>query len=391
MKKTTAIVALMAVFTLAICFILFGSVSSELMASLGIDQGQLGSLVMASFLTMCIVQLFIGPLVDKYGYKPMAIFGFAVTGISMLLLAFATTFTGAMVAGILLGFGAMACNTVGNTLIPVVLFEGKDPARASNLGNGFFGLGYVVMPLLIVFMFNTLGLDYKTALIIIAVLCFIFLVFSFTATFPQVQIGFSFAKAVSVISKPAVLVAAIALFCYMALEISMGTWVKSLMSELFGASGNANAATNAGLVLSLFGVAMMIGRFLSASVKNLTAMGSKLIIVASLIALVAILLMVVAKGPALGIFAVMLAGLAFAPIFPTLVGVTFGKFDPSLYGSILGVMFSIGLLGGTLVPKFIGNMSVGSTVQQGLLIAAVMAGILLVISLFIGSIGKKTK
>lgn len=391
MKKTTAIVALMAVFTLAICFILFGSVSSELMVSLGINEGQLGSLVMASFLTMCIVQLFIGPLVDKYGYKPMAIFGFAVTGISMLLLAFATSFTGAMVAGILLGFGAMACNTVGNTLIPVVLFEGKDPARASNFGNGFFGLGYVVMPLLIVFMFNTLGLDYKTALIIIAVLCFIFLVFSFTASFPQVTVGFSFAKAVSVISKPAVLVAAFALFCYMALEISMGTWIKSLMSELYGASGTATSAASAGLVLSLFGVAMMIGRFLSASVKNLTAMGSKLIIVASLIALVAILLMVVAKGPALGIFAVILAGLAFAPIFPTLVGVTFGKFDPSLYGSILGVMFSIGLLGGTLVPKFIGNMSVGSTVQQGLMIAAVMAGILLVISLFIGSVGKKTK
>ncbi len=390
MKKTTAIVALMAVFTLAICFILFGSVSSELMVSLGINEGQLGSLVMASFLTMCIVQLFIGPLVDKYGYKPMAIFGFAVTGISMLLLAFATSFTGAMVAGILLGFGAMACNTVGNTLIPVVLFEGKDPARASNFGNGFFGLGYVVMPLLIVFMFNTLGLDYKTALIIIAVLCFIFLVFSFTASFPQVTVGFSFAKAVSVISKPAVLVAALALFCYMALEISMGTWIKSLMSELYGASGGAGSAASAGLVLSLFGVAMMIGRFLSASVKNLTAMGSKLIIVASLIALVAILLMVVAKGPALGIFAVILAGLAFAPIFPTLVGVTFGKFDPSLYGSILGVMFSIGLLGGTLVPKFIGNMSVGSTVQQGLMIAAVMAGILLIVSLFVGSVGKKS-
>lgn len=391
MKKTTAIVALMAVFTLAICFILFGSISSELMASLSIDEGQFGSLVMASFLTMCIVQLFIGPLVDKYGYKPMAIFGFAVTGISMLLMAFATSFTGAMAAGILLGFGAMACNTVGNTLIPVVLFEGKDPARASNFGNGFFGLGYVVMPLLIVFINNSLGLGYKTALIIIAVLCFIFLVFSFTASFPQVTVGFSFSKAVSVISKPAVLVAAVALFCYMSLETSMGTWAKSLMNELFGEAGNANPAANAGLVLSLFGVAMMIGRFIVSSVKNLTAMGSKLIIVASFIALVAILLMIVAKGPALGIFAVMLAGLAFAPIFPTLVGVTFGKFDPSLYGSILGVMFSIGLLGGTLVPKFIGNISVNSTVQQGLLILAVMAGILLILSLFIGSIGKKTK
>ncbi len=388
MKKTTAIVALMAVFTLAICFIILGSISSELMAALSIDAGQLGTLVMASFLTMCIVQLFIGPLVDKYGYKPMAIFGFAVTAISMLMLAFASSFTGAMFACILLGFGAMACNTVGNTLIPVVLFEGKDPARASNFGNGFFGLGYVLTPLLIVFLIKTLGLSYSIALIIIAILCVIFLIFSFMAKFPQVTVGFSFAKAFSVIFKPAVLIAALALFCYMALEISMGTWIKSLMQELFGAAGNADSAVSAGLVLSLFGVAMMIGRFITSTVKNLTAIGSKVIIVASIVALVAILLMVVAKGPALGIFAVILAGLAFAPIFPTLVGVTFAKYDSSLYGSILGIMFSIGLLGGTLVPKFIGNLSVGSTVQQSLLIAAVMAGILLVFSLFIGSVGK---
>jgi len=90
----------------------------------------------------------------------------------------------------------------------------------------------------------------------------------------------------------------------------------------------------------------------------------------------------------MGIIAVLLAGLAFAPIFPTIVGVTFAKFDPSLYGSIFGIIFSIGLLGGTFVPKYIGNLSVGSTVQQSLPIAAVMAGIILVISLFIGRIGK---
>lgn len=79
MKKMTAIVALMAVFTLAICFIVLGSVSSELRTALNLDGGQFGSLTMGLFLTSCIVQLFIGPLVDKYGYKSLAIFGFSVT------------------------------------------------------------------------------------------------------------------------------------------------------------------------------------------------------------------------------------------------------------------------------------------------------------------------
>lgn len=388
MKKMTAIVAIMAVFTLAICFIILGSISIELMAALNIDAGQLGSLVMGLFLTCCIAQFFMGPLVDKYGYKSLAIVGFTITGLSMFVLAFAPSFSIALVACILMGIGAMALNTVGNTLIPVVLFEGKDPARASNFGNGFFGLGYVLTPLLIVFILKTMSLSYTTALIIIGVLSIIFLVFALTTSFPQVSTGFKFSMAFKVLLKPAVLIAALALFCYMSLEISMGTWIKALMEELFGSSGNLDATAQAGIVLSLFGVAMMAGRFLSSTIKNLTAMGSKVIIFASLLSVLAIFLMIITKSPILGIVAVLVAGLAFAPIFPTIVGVTFSKFDSSLYGSIFGVMFSIGLLGGTFVPNIIGNLSVGSTVQQSLPIAAIMAGILLLISLFIGRVGK---
>lgn len=388
MNKMTAVVALMAVFTLAICFIILGSISVELMAALHIDAGQFGTLVMGLFLTSCIVQLFIGPLVDKVGYKPVAILGFIVTSLSMFILAFSASFALALLACILLGVGAMSLNTVGNTLIPVVLFEGKDPARASNFGNGFFGLGYVLTPLLIVFILKTLSLGYSSALIILGILSLIFLVFALTASYPQVSTGFKFSMAFKVLTKPAVLIAALALFCYVSLEISMGTWIKKLMEELYGGSANVNAAANAGLVLSLFGVAMMVGRFLTSAVKNLTAMGSKVITWMSLISLFAIVVMIVAKSPVLGIVAVLLVGLAFAPIFPTIVGVTFAKFDASLYGSIFGIIFAVGLLGGTFVPKFIGNLSVGSTVQQSLPIAALMAAILFVISLFIGKVGK---
>lgn len=388
MKKMTAIVALMAVFTLAICFIILGSISVELMEALNIDAGQFGTLVMGLFLTSCFVQLIIGPLIDKYGYKPVAILGFTVTSISMFILAFASSFMIALIACILLGVGAMALNTVGNTLIPVVLFEGKDPARASNLGNGFFGLGYVITPLLIIFILKSLNLGYSTALVILGILSIIFLAFALTTSYPKVPIGFKFSMALKVLFKPAVLIAALALFCYMSLETSMATWIKKLMEELFTGNANVNATTKAGFVLSLFGVAMMAGRFLTASIKNLTSMGNKVIIFASALALISICLMIFAKSPVVGIIAVILAGLAFAPIFPTIVGLTFAKFDSSLYGSIFGIIFAVGLLGGTFVPKFIGNISVGSTVQQSLPIAAVLAAILLVISFFLGKIGK---
>jgi len=391
MKKMTAIVALMAVFSLAICFIILGAISVELMKSLGIDEGQFGSLAMGLFLTSCIVQFIIGPLVDKFGYKPIAIVGFIVAGGSLFLLAFASSFSLAMLACILLGIGAMSLNTVGNTLIPVVLFEGKDPARASNLGNAFFGLGYVLTPLLFVLFLKTLSLSYSASLSIIGGLILVFLLFALATKYPQVSTGYKFSMAIKLLGKAAVLVAALALFCYMSLEITMATWIKPLMTELFGGSGNPNAAANAGLILSLFGVAMMIGRFLASAMKNLTAMGAKVITFMSLISLVAIVVMIVAKSPVLAIVAILFTGLGFAPIFPTIVGVTFAKFDPSLYGSIFGIIFAVGLLGGTFIPKLIGNMSVGKTVQGSLPIAAVMAGILFLISLIIGKVGRPAK
>ncbi len=388
MKKMTAIVALVAVFTLAICFIILGAISTELMTALGIDSGKFGTLVTAFFLTSCLVQLITGPVVDKLGHKPVVIIGFGAVSLSMFILAFASGFSVALIACIILGIGAMSVNTVGNTLIPVVLFGGKDPARASNFGNGFFGLGYILIPLLIVFIIKTLGLSYHTALIIIAVFCILFMLLALITSFPEASTGFKFSMAVKLLLNPAVIIAALAMFCYTSLESSVTTWIKKLMEELFSISSNSDPSARAGVVLSLFGVAMMAGRFLTSSVKNLTAIGTKVITFSTILAITSIILMIVAKGPVTGIIGVILAGIAFSPIFPTIIGVTFSKFEPGLYGSIFGIVFATGLLGGTFVPKLIGNLSVGSTVQHSLFVALFISLALLVISLFIARVKK---
>ncbi len=374
-SRNTSIVALMAVFGLAICFIIVGAISVEYQAALNITN--IGDLTLALFLTSAIVQLVIGPLVDKLGYKPVAIVGFLVAAVSMILLEMATGFATAIMACILLGVGAMCLNTVGNTLIPVVLFRGKDPARASNFGNGFFGLGLVVTPLLFTVV------DWRTALFLLAALFVVGLLLALATTFPQVSTGYQFSTALKLLGTPAVVIAALALFCYISLESSMNTWSKPYMTELLGGADNPGAVHNAGLVLSLFGVAMMVGRFATSAVKNLTAIGVRLIAAASLVAAGAILVMIMTSSPAVAIAAVVVTGLVFAPIFPTIVGVTFAKFEPRFYGSIFGIMFSVGLLGATFVPKIIGNLSAGATVQGSLLIVLAMAVALFVISLLL--------
>jgi fucose permease len=108
----------------------------------------------------------------------------------------------------------------------------------------------------------------------------------------------------------------------------------------------------------------------------------------AIVSLGAIILMRVTPSPGLAVVAVILVGLAFAPIFPTIVGVTFARYDSSLYGSIFGIIFAIGLLGGTFVPKYIGDLSAAGTVQGSLTIAAVMAGLLFLIALIMGMMRK---
>ncbi|MFB3853539.1 MAG: sugar MFS transporter [Vicinamibacterales bacterium] len=379
MKRTstpmTSAVALMSVFGLGICFIIVGAISVEYQKALNIQN--IGDLTFTLFLTSAIVQLAVGPAVDKFGYKPIAGVGFMVTSASMLLLESAASTGAAIGACVLLGVGAMCLNTVGNTLIPVVLFDGQDPARASNFGNGFFGLGLVITPLL----FSLVA--WQTALFLLAGLFFLLLLVSLATSFPSVSTGFQLSMAFRLLGRGAVLLSGLALFCYMSLESSLSTWAKPYMTEILGGADDAGAVYGAGLVLSLFGVAMTVGRFLTSVVKNLTAIGVRVIAGAALASIVAIGVMMLTSAPAVATVAVVVAGFAFAPIFPTVVGVTFAKFAPSLYGSIFGIIFSIGLLGATFVPKIVGNLSEGATVQRSLLIVLGMAVALLVVSLFL--------
>ena len=391
MKNMTAIVAILAVFTLAVCFIILGSISVELMARLRMDENQFGTLISLFSLSCLIAQLFIGFMVDRFGHKPLAVSGFLIGGLAILLLAFSTSCALVRIATLLLGVGAICCNTVGNTLLPVVLFEGKDPARASNFGCGFVGLGFVLVPLLIGTFMNDLGLSYTVSVSVIGVMVLVFAGVALLPQYPQASTGFRLIKSLDLLRRPEVLVAAAALACYIGLEWTMNNWTKPLMTELYEAADSTNAVRNASLVLMLFGLAMAVGRFATSALKNVSAMGVKIIAAMSLLAIIAIIVLVKAGSPGLAILSVLVIGLAFAPMFPTIVGVTFDKFDRNVYGSVFGIIFSIGLLGSMILPKVVGYLSKGKTVQESLPIAAMIAGVLFVIAIAMGIAGKPKK
>jgi fucose permease len=366
------LVAILGVLGVGIVFSVLGAVKLSLTERLKIDDAKFGNLISTLMFTSIILVLLIGPLVDLVGHKPIAVAGFLIAGIAVFQVAYSRSYKSVIIACIGLGIGGMCVNTVGNTLLPIVFFGGENPTAALNLGNVFFGIGAFLTPFFVGLLFKKLG--FSSTLSIVGAILLLPVIFAlFTTAYPA-QTGFEVSQAFGLLSNPVVLVASLVLFCYIALEVSMGAWLTSYLTEVGLTPAKASG------VLSAFWISIMAARLITAGMIT-PEVGATTIAVLALIAVAVIMLMVKAKSPPVAITGVILTGLAFGPIFPTVVGYTFEKISEDVHGSAFAIMFAVGLLGGTFIPKAIGNLAKGKTIQKSLVILAVTAGILFVISM----------
>jgi len=173
------------------------------------------------------------------------------------------------------------------------------------------------------------------------------------------------------------------------MEASFCNWIapygKEIISKDFPEMAGDVVDAAAQRMLSVFAVAMMVGRLVASQIQFITVHGDLIIAGAALVAGLVILAMT--KSGAIWTSAlVACAGLAFAPCFPTTVGVTFAKFEPAVYGSVFGIIFAVGLLGAVIVPKAIGNYAKGSSVQKSLKLLVPVCVALIVLALILGKL-----
>ena len=371
-----ASVALMAAFVMGIVFSIIGALKLELAKILKIDNAKVGGLISALMFTTMILVLVIGPLVDIFGHKPFAVFGYIVVFIGAFLLIAAKSYRAAVFACVLMGIGGTCLTTIGNLLMTVVLFNGENPPAALNLGNTFFGLGAFFAPFAIGILLRKFG--YKVTGNVIAFILLIPVIFAVAAHgYPDVMTDFQISQAFGLLKKGIVIMCALTLFCYVGLEISMGSWISSYASGL----GFSNRSSN--LALSSYWICLMLGRLIAAGfgVKPIVTpeIGSIVSITLAAAAVVVIGIMTLAKSKSVGLAGIILTGLVFGPIYPTVLGMALA--DPliaPIQGSAFGIIFAIGLLGASTIPAAIGIYSKGKTIQQSFKIAIAAAFIMLI-------------
>ena len=371
----SVLVAFFGVLVMGIMMSLPGSIKLKLAEVLNIDNARVGKLISTLMLSSLVAVLIIGPLTDMIGYRAIAITGFLLSGICILVVAVARDYKKAVLAFLFLGIGGMCANTVGNVLGPLVLFGGEDPTRASNLLNVFFCLGAFLTPLIVAGLMGKHG--FRKTVGLMGAILFIPLIFSMFASYPPPEEGFVITRSLALFGNATVLIGGLSLFCYIALEASMAGFVTTYLKDYDLTDKQAET------LLAGFWISLMVARLIA--VFTMGQVGDQAVVVPllAMLAIVSIGIMIASRTPVGGAAGTMLLGLSFGPIFPTVVGVTYIKTDAfslGITGSVFGVIFAFGLLGGVIVPALIGKYTDHYSIRQSLKIAMIVAAVLVLVS-----------
>ena len=373
----TVIVGVSGTFCLGMSFALLGSLAVKLMPRMGIDQARFGSLVATLMFSCLLSTLAMGALVDRLGYRTVALLGFGVTPACIFVLARARRFRSGMLACAALGVGAMACNTTGNVLGTAVVQAalGGSAAAANNLVNVFFAFGLFLTPFLVSVLFQRT--TYERAVSAVGMVMLVPLVFALVAVYPSTEAGFSFWQIAAFLREPVAVVGALMMFLYIALDCSLANWLAPYGKEVV-ASEHPGYATDrmdalAARLLSVFALSTMAGRLL-AGFSGVTRLEGWLVAGVALAAVGPLVWMTRTASTRAAYGLTALVGVLLATVFPSTLGVVFEKMVGGS-GSLFGLLSAVGVAGAVVVPKVIGNRARGSSVQKalGLLIPVCLA------------------
>jgi len=356
-------------FTFGIMTSFLGATLPELSTRLAFDLQRSGTLFRFLYFPQIPMVFLAGPLIDRFGKKPVLGTGFLFCAAALVGMAYAPSYAVLGALLVVLGLGGSSAMAASNTLIPDLYPD--NPSSALNLGNIFFGLGAIFFPLLVTLMTKRLGLD--ITLWLIALLVAAVAVVALLETFPPPGLagGFDWDAARRVALDPAVILLAWVLFFYSAVEISTAGWIRAYLEREFKASVQASQ-----IILTVFWVMLMLGRLAASQiVKKVRA--PQMVLVASMGAVVGLLLLATAPNVPMAVAGIVLCGLSYAPVFPNTAG-TASTYFSKLFGTVFGILMTLALLSGAVVPPAIGALAQRTSLREGIWVLAGIAVLLLV-------------
>lgn len=354
--------------------VFLGSTLPELQAKLNFGMEKSGTLFSLLFLPQVPMAIFAGPIIDRFGKKPVLVTGSLLATIVLAAIGFAPNY--ATLAGLIaiLGLGASCINSGANTLVPDLYPE--NPSSALNIASAAFSLGTVGVPL-IALLAERFSLS--SALLLVAALNLIPGLLGLTQKFPAAlsQGGLDWKVIGRALVNPAIMLLALVFMLYSSLEVSTGGWMRNYLEQAFSVSPSESKK-----ILAIFFALMMVGRLIGSALTK-TMRGSVLVLACTVGAVGGLALLALAWNVQVAIAAAVICGLCYAPIFPTAAGIA-STYFPEIFGTIFGVLMACAFVGNITLPAAIGFVAKNSPVRTGIWLIAGSAAILFVVqSIFV--------
>lgn len=297
-----------------------------------------------------------GMLVSRFNVGGILATSCALTGFSLIAFTLVPSWWMLVVLGVFLGLGAGAIDAGLNTYVAAHFHEGLMQWLHAS-----YGVGVTIGPLLMTFGLSTHSTwrwGYMAVGIAQVALALAFLPSLPLWRDPHGSLDRSETKAVgarvpylTTLRNPSVLLGILIFFLYTGAEATLGLWTYSLLTESRGVSPRL-----AGLWTGSYWALFTLGR-VAAGLYTRRIAGDRLVRWSLSLALAGAVLLWWNPFPLAGLFAVGLAGLAIAPVFPALVSGTSARVGEADTANAIGMQVSAGGLGIALIPAGAGVLA----------------------------------
>src|SRR5512142_3169239 len=165
-------------------------------------------------------------------------------------------------------------------------------------------------------------------------------------------------ESVKAVRIPGVLLFGLILFCESGNESAIGGWTSTYVGSI---GGDARVAT---WILAAYWAGLMTGRVVAARVlANVTK--QRLVLASGIGSVIGSAVMLYAGSIGVVAIGAVIIGLSFAAIYPTVLAIAADRYERAA-GTIFGLLFAIGLLGGMLFPWIVGHVGQAYSVHAGM-------------------------
>ena len=353
-----------------------GPILPNLLQELNFSYSQGGGILFGAYLGFVIATLLAGPLSDLLGNRLILLAAALFIALGTVGMSNAATYALLFSAMLVIGLGMGAIEVGGNGLI--VGLHPQAQGRFLNLLATFHGVGSLLAPLYAAWLLAGNGSwrqVFLYSLPLALLLAILFLLTKGPSTTQQERHTFDWAALRRSGFSPTMRFFYLAIALYVATELGIANWIVEYLIKSKGL-----AQTTASYYLSGFFGCIMVGRLVgSVVVERIGYLRS--VWLATVGTLLCLLVALVAP-PALAFF-LPLSGLFCSIIFPTLTAAV-ARLHPQNTGTILGLLFTAGGIGGALGPAIMGVASDALGIQWGFGLAALFcAGSIVALSVLL--------